>query len=185
MSDPAVAGRHIEALPVALLRRPFEYVLADHLRQRAVLAMCDELAGGAPAGRALLDEFVAFLSGDLVAHIVDEEHDLYPLLRHRAEPGDEIEHLLGRLAADHAADERLAAVAVERLAEAEDGAAVPAGTAEALLAFASHLRSHLLLENAAVLPLARVRLSPRDLAGLSGRMAARRGIVLPRESVTT
>ncbi len=46
----------------------------------------------------------------------------------------------------------------------------------ALEGFVAHERSHLALENAVVLPIARLRLTERDLVDLSNRLAVRRGI---------
>ena len=54
------------------------------------------------------------------------------------------------------------------------------GTATIL---ALHERRHIALENAVILPIARLRLTPQDLHALSTRMAARRGVFLDRSDV--
>ena len=52
------------------------------------------------------------------------------------------------------------------------------GARTSLQAFASQELRHLALENAVVLPLARLRLTPADLKRLSRRLAERRHVAL-------
>jgi hypothetical protein len=55
--------------------------------------------------------------------------------------------------------------------------ALPGGT-EALLKLAKQEKSHMALENAVVMPLARRRLTADDFEALSMRLAARRGVMM-------
>lgn len=179
-------GRPLETLdplPPGLLRQPIAYIEADHHRHRVLCRLAEQLAGalaeGGPPMPDVARSIADFLAQDMALHLVDEEQDLFPLLRRRAEPGDEIEAILGRLSTEHAAEElqsRGLVEALRRLA-GDDGPADPA-IAAGLVAYARAERAHLALENAVVMPLARARLKPSDLRALALRMAARRGIDL-------
>src|SRR5690606_3657521 len=126
---------------------------------------------------------VEFLRNDLPLHIIDEEQDLFPLLRRRVLPEDEVETVLGRLSAEHRADAAQGREVRALLEDALERQAAPGmdpAARKALRGFASQELQHLALENAVVLPIARLRLTAKDLAGLGRRLAARRGVVLER-----
>ena len=169
----------IAPMPRDLLGNPLEFFMADHLRQRAAFALIEQLATVDTLDRALATHVLDFLGTDMVAHVLDEEDDLFPLLRRRCEPEDDIEHVLGDLSAEHAADERIALEVRAGLAEALE-AGCAAGDIEYLrkrmLAFAYAESRHLALENGIILPLARARLTKDDLRDLSERMTKRRAV---------
>jgi hemerythrin-like domain-containing protein len=179
----AVAQR-LAPLPQSLLRRPLDYILGEHERQRVLCAICDALAVAPILDKDAARQVADYIASDLMLHVIDEEHDLFPLLRRRALPEDEIEAILGQLAAEHAADEDLAGTIKEDLngllAEEDNGgrSASDMDLVVALKTFAKRQRRHLALENATVMPLARVRLTVDDLNALAHRMAARRGVAL-------
>jgi len=168
-------GRTLPPLPARLLADPLDYIVADHYRHRLLCRLCEDLATAesfdAGLGRMVADH----IETDLPVHIADEEADFFPLLRRRARPEDEIEPVLDRLADDHAQDEKLGARIVRglRKAIADAAARLPARLKRTLTSFATIERRHLALENAIVIPLARVRLSARDLQALSRSMTAR------------
>jgi iron-sulfur cluster repair protein YtfE (RIC family) len=127
---------------------------------------------------ASTDDFIRY---DLALHVIDEEEDLFPLLRRRCSEEDDIEDVLGRLSADHALDQELARVVRTLFAQSLEGRVAPSaltGGPRALLQLARQEKSHMALENAVVMPLARRRLTPDDLEALSLRLAARRGVAL-------
>lgn len=165
---------------MALLDRPLDYLLSDHHRQRVLCALCDELARSDAFDGDRAGEVVAHVSLDFALHVIDEEQDLFPLLRRRATVADGIEPILGQLSGEHARDESLAETIVDGLRAAAASSTGPPSPElrAALRAFARTQRQHLALENATVMPLARQRLTALDLAGLAARMAARRGIEL-------
>lgn len=189
MTVMAPPRRFLEPLPDMLLGQPLDYVLADHLRQRVLCVLCDQIAdavdnGGAP-DQELAAEVVTYLTRDLVVHVIDEEQDLFPLIRRRAKLEDRIEPTLAQLSGEHATDESLAESIADGLAAfLESGTGPPADLSEKLRRFAHSQRHHLALENATVMPLAKRCLKPRDLRDLSGRMAARRGLLLAGEHDT-
>jgi len=180
MTDPCYRRQHLEPLPRELLRRPLDYILADHLRQRVLCVLCDRLADGDHLDIATAEEVAAYLATDMVAHVQDEEQDLFPLIRRRAAEEDDIENALGRLSGEHAADEDLANEIVGGLERAlsDPSKKLSDETRTALRQFAHNERLHLALENATVMPLAKLRLTERDKETLAARMAARRGIPL-------
>ena len=167
--------------PEALLRDPLAFLAAEHTRQRR---LCDTLLAADPAaaiGPADARALIELLTCDLALHVIDEEEDLFPLLRRRRLPEDEIETVLGELSGEHADEQKIAGEIVAGLRHALDkgwATTAVAGLHEHLRGLARIERSHLAREDAVVLPIARRRLGPGDRADLGQRMAARRGIDL-------
>jgi len=172
----------IEPASPALLGDPLDFFFAEHFRQRKLCNLIEELALAEVFDTRLAVEVVAFLRHDMALHVQDEEEDLFPLVRQRCAPQDEIERVISALAAEHAGDRHLADIVIEGLQAAlREGTAVAAqaGLREAMIDFARNERRHLALENSVVLPLARLRLTAADLAELSARMMARRDAAAP------
>jgi hemerythrin-like domain-containing protein len=174
---------NLGATDLRLLKKPLEFILADHHRQRTLCQLLDRLADAALLEPRVAMEVVGFIESDMPIHVIDEEEDLFPLLRRRATSADNVERVLGLLSREHAEDDRLADIIVEGLRRscAAGATALPADLREALRSFAHRQRRHLAVENAIVMPLAEVRLTTRDQDGLARRMAARRGIQLSPE----
>jgi|CXWL01.1.fsa_nt_gi iron-sulfur cluster repair protein YtfE (RIC family) len=171
----------IEPAPPALLREPLEFLLAEHYRHRQMCKILEFLASTPTFEAALIATTGDFIRRDLGLHVMDEEEDLFPLLRRRCEPEDDIEDVLGRLSSDHAMDEELARAVQGAFAIALEKCVPPStlpGAPEALLKLARQEKGHMALENAIVMPLARRRLHAADLEALSIRLAARRGVVV-------
>ena len=180
---PEHTERRIAPLSDELLSRPLDFLLADHLRQRRVWDLIEEVATAVELDAALVAEILGFLRVDLAHHVLDEEEYLFPLLCKCCQPEDEIDAVIAQLRDEHSADERGARdliAALEALVDGDRPAAEDPGLRVALLAFAQHQRRHLALENSIVLPIARLRLKSRDLAPLARRMMARRGIQTER-----
>lgn len=173
----------IEDIPRDLLAEPLEWFFAEHFRHRLFCRLINEVAAAHVFDGERVTKLVEFLKNDLPIHIIDEEQDLFPLLRRRALPEDEVEKVLGLLSAEHKADAAKAQTVRTHLETALQGQTAPGmepASRKALEDFASQELRHLALENAVVLPIARRRLTARDLRSLSRRLAARRGIVLER-----
>ena len=169
-------GAAAAVLGDAVLPDPLEHFAAEHMRKREMCGRLDALAAAVPRpDRALAAEVLVHLERVRPRHVRDEEADLFPLLRRRSAGDDEISDTLDRLSADHAR----AAAAAERVRAAlarviaSDTAFTPQEAA-AVTAFAARERRHLIVENAIVLPLARARLTRRDLDTLRRRMVQRR-----------
>ncbi len=184
MTAPGHHEKHLEPLPRELLHKPLDYILADHLRQRVLCSLCDRLAESEHVDVELAAEILHYLKNDMVVHVIDEEQDLFPLIRRRAQTGDDIEDVLGQLSGEHANEEFIAQTIIDRLDAAIENpsAGLNDDLRSALRGFAHNERQHLALENATVMPLAKVRLTELDLNELAARMAARRGILLDARS---
>lgn len=178
-------GLALEALTTApppdLLMEPIDYLFADHFRQRMLCTVLDDIAEAESVDLDLLEAVVRFLGNDLAPHVLDEEEDLFPLLRMRAKPEDEIDRVLGQLSEEHVSDETDAKQIMVILDTIKQGGKRSKMSLEdkvLLKRFAANERQHLIVENAIVLPLARARLTETDKRKLSLNMAARRGIPL-------
>ncbi len=174
---PPPEERRIEPSAPALLSNPLDFFFAEHFRQRSLCNLLEEMARTDHLDRNLAVEVIAFLCHDLGLHVQDEEEDLYPLMRQRCPPEDEIERVFTALTAEHAGGRKLAERMVAGLeAVLRDGVPLAAqpGLREAVLEFARSERRHLALENSVVLPLARRRLQAKDLEAMAARMRARR-----------
>lgn len=180
---PMPRGRpeSIERSPPELIREPLEFLFAEHYRHRQMCKILEFLAVCQDFDAELVASTDDFIRYDLALHVIDEEDDLFPLLRRRCAEDDDIEDVLGRLSADHALDQELARAVRAVLALALERRVAPAaipGAPETLLQLARQEKSHMALENAVVMPLARRRLTGEDLLALSVRLAARRGVTL-------
>jgi hemerythrin-like domain-containing protein len=164
----------IDPAPPGLIDRPLDFLLAEHHRQRQAAALVDRTADG-DFDRRGLAALIDFLEGDFARHIGDEEIVLFPVLRQHCPPEDDVGRILDRLQDEHRADEQIAEQAIFLLAARLAGAPLTREGQAALRRFADHVRSHLELENAVLLPLARARLRPTTLAMLADMLRARRG----------
>jgi hemerythrin-like domain-containing protein len=168
-------------LPLGLLNDPIDWFLAEHQRHRQFCALMRRASTATVFDEELVSWLLDFVVHELTQHVWDEEQDFFPLLRDRALPEDEVDEVLGRLATEHAKDLGHARVVQQHL-EACLGQRLPLGRSaarrRALQAFSAQQLRHLALENAVVLPLARLRLTAADLGVLSQKLAARRGLRL-------
>lgn len=176
----------IEPLPAGLVHEPLNWLFAEHYRHRQLCRLIERVGTATILLREEVEEILAFLRQDMALHIIDEEEDLFPLLRRRCLPEDELGPLLGALSAEHRDDieqtQTLSTLLERALIEGQ-----PPGhdleTQRLFTDFALHERRHIALENAVILPIARLRLTPQDLHALSTRMAARRGVFLDSSDV--
>ena len=164
-----------------LLIEPVEYIHADHDRHRILSDAIDEIASAPAVDDKLITTALKFLENDFHLHIQDEEKDLFPALCKRAKPQDKIELVLSQLIEEHENNNddvrRICKVLAKcSMTKTHDG--MSSANKALLSGFAGNERRHLMVENAIVLPLARVRLSEDDKKEISGKMAARRGLTL-------
>lgn len=176
-----VQETEIEKLPDALIHEPLNWLFAEHYRHRQLCKLIDALATSAAYNDDSMAEVIGFLQHDMPLHVLDEEEDLFPLLRRRAAPEDDLEHVLGVLSGEHKSDVDWISKVLSGLLKAQAERKAPSlnpGLRALMADFAAHERKHIALENAVVLPIARLRLQPGDLRALSARLAARRGRLL-------
>lgn len=168
----------VETMPLALLDEPLDYIFADHFRQRSICAALRRFAAERRASRAEADQAIAFLAHDLVLHHQDEDEDLFPAVRRRASPDDDLGVVLARLGDDHRRAESAVDAIVAALAArpGDDPVRISAATAELLNAYVAAEGRHLAIENGVILAIARLRLTRRDIAAMSHSMKERRGV---------
>lgn len=168
---PVLAG-------AAALGDPVEFIHADHLRNAEIRACLDRIAaeGGAAADTAI--DLIGFLREALELHIADETEDLFPMLRRRCAPEDDIPRAIARLETEHrqirSGIPEIIAI-LRNCAERPDVALSPMDCAT-LRDYAALARKHLVFENAIVMPFARLRLTQHDRESLRLRMLQRRGL---------
>lgn len=128
--------------------------------------------------RESANKVLAFLAHDLSLHHQDEDADLFPALRKRAEPEDGLSTILARLSEDHRQASPLVAdiVAALSVKPIRDWITIPASVAEAMFAYVAGEHRHLSVENGIVMVIARKRLAPADLRKMSRSMKTRRGV---------
>jgi hemerythrin-like domain-containing protein len=166
-----------------LLSSPLDYIFAEHFRQRVLFGVLDSIVESREHDIDLIRASLDFLTHDMKFHIQDEEEDLFPCLRKRAEPDDGIEKVIDQLLEEHKSDHIDASEIVDRLrlALSSENISSPfSDFSDSMKRFTANERRHLIVENAIVLPLARVRLTDDDLIQMSLDMAMRRGIELLR-----
>lgn len=154
---------------------PLDFIAEDHMREREVCVMLDRVARAEDPPAAEVVGAIAFLSEELPLHLADEEQDLFPTMRRRCKPEDEIGKAVDRLLSDHAHAQGDTPRVVALLSRVRAGGKpLSSRDCQRIRTYARHARQHLILENAIILPLARLRLTRKDLATLRDRMIARR-----------
>jgi hemerythrin-like domain-containing protein len=135
------------------------------------------LAGGCADWKEQAEAAVSFLQASLPHHYDDEEASLFPLLRQRCLAEDGLESLLARLHAEHIEGNASARWLAQELSACLAAGRHPCASevlTHRLKGFVQLERLHLALENAVLIPLARVRLTPGDLDEISSQMRCRR-----------
>jgi iron-sulfur cluster repair protein YtfE (RIC family) len=161
---------------VQLLRNPIDFIAEDHLRLRTMCAEMDRLANATGPEADAIEGLFAYLTQELPALLADEDDDLMPLVLNRAEPEDELPRLARRLAKEHREIETHLREVVAGLVAVPGATTVADRLRDPLRCLAAATRRHLILENAILLPLARVRLRSADLDTLRKAMLRRRGL---------
>lgn len=167
-------GGRATAPPLSAADCPLEALREEHFRQRQFCKDMEVLADTAMPRPALALALLVTLCRDRPLHHLDEDEGLFPRLRARALPEDEIAPLLDRLSAEHAGATLADPGLLAALACMADGALPAPEDRAALRALAQSKRRHMLLENAVILPMAAMRLTAADRATLLAEMRARR-----------
>jgi len=163
----------IEPMPPDLIDSPLDFVFAEHLRQREAATILLSIADGGFSKEGIAN-LIDFLKNDFALHIGDEEIVLFPILRQRCFPEDNIDGVIERLQEEHREDENIVEDVIATLTKRLEGKSLSVDGARRLRLFAEHIRQHLALENGVLLPIARVRLEPKDLKVLAQMLKRRR-----------
>lgn len=164
-----------ETARVARIDNPLDFIAEDHMREREVCALIGKLVSGEAVSRQERKQMLEFLNVAMPQHLADEEVDLFPLMLERCAPEDEIGKVIDKLLSDHRyAIADTPAIADIIAAEAKTSHGFSQCDADKLSGFADKARRHLILENAIILPIAKARLTPADLAQMKKHMLERR-----------
>jgi hemerythrin-like domain-containing protein len=157
-----------------LARNPLDVITSAHATQVQMCDAMERIADGLPdeVDRRLCAQVAACLQFDLPLHHHDEETALFPLLRQCARPEDDLDQILERLAQEHSSDNDFASEIAEALETLSQGGrpANPEMLGYMLRGFFERYRRHVHWENALVMPLARLRLTPEALETLQSAM---------------
>lgn len=168
----------IEPLPADLISSPLDFIFAEHLRHREAAQIMALIADREDESRTdrrdIYAKLLHFLQSDLAQHSIDEEEAFFPLLLEKCQPQDGIETLVTRLLGEHDVDRAREKEIVPALARGAQSGMLESVTRRRLRAFSEHLRQHIALENAVLLPIARARLDRAALLLLEDRLRALR-----------
>ncbi len=163
----------IDKIEAGLIDVPLEFIFADHHRQRQAALMLNMIAAGGFEERGVRN-LIRFLKEDFARHIADEELGFFPLLRERCLPEDKIDPLIARLVDEHKDDESCGDAVIALLEKRLAGHEISNSARGQISAFAEHILQHLAVENAVLLPIARVRMDAASLKALSTMLKERR-----------
>ena len=176
--DRSLLGVITTPLPLSQLAHPLDYLLAEHMRLRAVCSLL-RYAGEtceleAKHARAVTE----FITHFLPLHREDEECDLFPAVLKSARRDDELVQTISNLEVDHHRMTIMQGEIVRSLACSSDRDVISlsASTARMLCSFADAERRHVAIENGIVLAIARTRIHAKGLAEIAQAMTARRGL---------
>lgn len=182
-ADRAQAGASapaplVEAIPFTLIDAPLDYIFADHFRQRCVCVALKRFAEDGRVARGEADMVTAFLDRELPLHHQDEDEDLFPAVRRRALPEDNLGAVIARLSEDHRLSNSMVRTIIDALSATPnaDPVKLDREAREVMQAYAASEHRHLAMENGIVMVLARIRLKPADLRSISQAMKLRRGV---------
>lgn len=153
---------------------PVEAMYEEHFNQRQLCADMELLATATQPRSDLARRILINLCSDLPLHFDDEAQGLFLRLRARALPEDDMDKTLSQLEREHEIAQAAFALLVPSLACMADGSLPAPEDQDALRRLAASVRHHLIVENAIVLPLARLRLTRADKSALMAEICARR-----------
>lgn len=160
-----------------LLGSPLDFIAEDHLRERQICALIDGIAIAAGVNVDDVENVLSFLGEELEMHLEDEEVGLFPAMRDRCKPEDEIDRVIDELLSDHVRARAQTPQVRDVLQRALASRSAPDDAGRRMLTeFAGRARRHLIVENAIILPIARARLNRDDLDDLRRGMLQRRGL---------
>jgi len=157
---------------------PLAFIKRDHARQLRMCNILDafteklEVEPVKPLASALLD----YVRGDLPLHTEDEDEDLRPALERRCEPEDGLDEVLKQMSKEHRLNSDLVSFLIDDLEALAEGRTLnnPVRLLMNVKEFSETQRQHVTWEDRVLLPLARQRLTPEDLAEIGRNMAERR-----------
>jgi len=161
------------------LGNPLDFIVKSHAQLRDICGRLQRIGARDPVDELGMTDICAYLREEFPLHLADEDESLFPLMLRRCADEDEIGQVIAELAGNHAQTTREAADVVRDLGCYGDLTTdVPSPKWQRVKDFARHVSRDLIVENAIILPLARVRLKTADLDVLRDAMMQRRGLDL-------
>ncbi|MEO0383149.1 MAG: hemerythrin domain-containing protein [Pseudomonadota bacterium] len=173
----------MEPTTAGLEADPLTFLAEDHMRQREICAMLHMVASQPFPEFRSMGMSLAYLRHEFLLHNADERAVLFPMMIARCEKEDEIGLIIDRLLHDHEGAQ-VQAQKVCHILETimEIGDAPDEVDRAELKDFAGRCQRYLILENAIILRLARIRLDEDDLATLTRKILLRRGLIEPNQA---
>lgn len=174
--DRSLLGVVVTPLPSGLLSKPLDYLMAEHMRLRAVCSLLRYAGEVCILDAKHAQAATHFITSALPLHRDDEEQDLFPALLKNARREDELKATIGNLKADHRRMKPVQVDIVEALTSPQEAGPLPLAptTARLLRDFSEAERRHVAVENGIVLAIARARINAKGLAEIAASMIARR-----------
>jgi hemerythrin-like domain-containing protein len=148
-----------------------DIIVSDHDNQLRLLLILERIIkiGDPVEMTRFAPELLEFFSDDLAQHMELEEDGLFPLLKQRCLPTDDLAMIINQLSYEHGLDRDLVEFLVTDLKKIAHGhhGAIPARFAINAQAFIETQRRHINWENQIVIPLAKKRLSSDDIKSLA------------------
>ena len=153
---------------------PLEQIEAEHNLQLQVLAKLERIIKAADSRELpqFAPKLLDFFANDFARHIEHEEKGLFPILKKRCRPVDDLEMIVNQLSYEHELDRDLVDFLCGDLEKIARGrhSSTPARFSINAQAFIETQRRHIGWENRIVLPLARKRLTEEDIKVLKKLM---------------
>ncbi len=165
-----------------LLLDPIGFLQTEIYRQRVACNTLEALASSGANGDVGTDaeRVRRYIVEDLPTHLRDLEECLFPMLRQRSRPGDNLERRLARYRGLQGRRDEPAASLLSILEGMSRGDPPPPDLAAIAREVVEIWRSDLIAEKDDILLLAEQRMTEADLVALGQAMALRRGISYPR-----
>lgn len=162
------------ATDMMLLEDPLEYLSEDHFRAKTVCETIRRVAQSDQPQKTDLVEIRTFLSNELPLLMHDEDDDLCQLLHTRVVPEDDFDRLAEKVASLHDSIEIKRMQLIEAVKDLVNGSKEM--SPEICISFNDlerEIREDMIVENAKLLPLARLRLISDDISQLRSRLLRR------------
>jgi iron-sulfur cluster repair protein YtfE (RIC family) len=161
--------------PIGSVADIFQWWRREHGRHLNCLLSAERLLKMPTYAPDDMAAFIAFISVDFPHHVHDADAELFAMLLRRAKRGDEFREVVGGAtrASDAQAEQLSTFLPVLQHYQAQARPLTDAGTAlQALAPLLCEMRRYIHLENAVLLPLARLRLTPADWLQVRRSIAA-------------
>lgn len=178
-SETPASSRTIDS---RLLLDPIGFLQTEIYRQRVACNTLEALASSVANGDVGTDaeRVRRYIVEDLPIHLRDLEECLFPILRQRSQPEDNLEGRLARYRGLYGRRNEPSASLLTVLEGLSRGDPPPPDLAAIAREVVESWRSDLTSENEVILPLAEQRMTEDDLVALGQAMALKRGISYPR-----